>query len=190
MEKIEHSLFLKGKFLIAMPGILDFHFTESVIYICDHNQDGAMGLSLNSFSKHTDFASLINYLNLSPIDKDLNVKVLNGGPVETSRGFVLHSLDYINEDTIEINDQIGLTASVKIIEDIINKKGPKKLILTLGYTGWGPGQLEEEIQNNVWLSAEVDTKILFNKDPTLIRKQVLENLGINISLLSLESGKA
>ena len=190
MQKVEESLFLKGKFLIAMPGILDFRFTESVIYICDHNSEGAMGLSLNSFSKDMDFLGLINQLNLSPIDININFRVLCGGPVETTRGFVLHSLDYKNEDTIEINNQVGLTASFKIIEDIINKKGPKQLIFTLGYTGWGPGQLEEEIQSNVWLSSEADIKILFNKDPKSIRNQILEKLGISISSLSLESGKA
>ena len=152
---------LEGKLLVAMPSIGDPRFDKSVIFICAHSADGAMGLIVNKPAGDMDFASLIDQLAIEGGDGSIPVYI--GGPVDHVRGMVLHSTEYaIEESTMKVTDQIAMTASLEILEDISNGDGPELGLLALGYSGWGPGQLEDEIRANGWLVADGDQAIIFS----------------------------
>src|SRR5438105_13704859 len=150
--------YLDGQMLIAMPAMRDERFSRSVIYVCAHSSEGAMGIVVNQPAANINFSDLLVQLEVIPATDLIQlppqaglVKVLKGGPVETGRGFVLHSADFFIEDaTLPIDDGICLTATVDILKAIARGGGPKHAILALGYAGWGPGQLETEIQDNGW----------------------------------------
>jgi len=190
--------YLDGQMLIAMPSMGDDRFSRSVIYICAHSSDGAMGIIVNQPAANISFADLLVKLDVIPA-ADLiqlpssagGVKVLKGGPVETERGFVLHSSDFfIENSTLPIDDGICLTATVDILKAIARGNGPANAVLALGYAGWAPGQLESEIHQNGWLHCSADAELVFGKDNDGKYNKALKKIGIDIGMLSGEAGHA
>jgi putative transcriptional regulator len=190
--------YLDGQMLIAMPSMRDERFTRSVIYICAHSSDGAMGIIVNQPVSNINFSDLLVQLDVIK-DTDIielptragSVKVLKGGPVETQRGFVLHSSDFFIEDsTLPIDDGICLTATLDILKAIARGTGPQSAILALGYAGWAPGQLENEIQENGWLHCPADSELIFGSDTEAKYGKALRKIGIDPGMLSSEAGHA
>ena len=184
--------FLVGKLLVAMPSMDDPRFARSVIYLCSHSSERAMGLIINRPATHITFTELLGQLNIEPILRnDLNIPIQVGGPVETGRGFVLHSSDYhMNDSTLRIGSGIGLTATLDVLRAIAAGKGPSKAILALGYAGWGPGQLESEILANGWLHCDADPDLLFNQDLDTKWARAINTLGFQPQHLSGQAGHA
>lgn len=190
--------YLDGKILIAMPGMEDPRFARSVIYICAHSEDGAMGIVLNQLADQITFPELLIQLGIvaegdaiSLTGPVARLQVHRGGPVETGRGFVLHSSDfYLDNSTLPINDDICLTATLDILKAIADGDGPDRAILALGYAGWAPGQLEAEIQANGWLHGPADSDLLFGRDLDTKYEHALRNIGIDPAMLSADSGHA
>lgn len=187
--------FLEGKMLIAMPSIGDPRFERTVIYMCVHNPDGAMGIVINKPADNITFPDLLDRLSIrapgAPRNKDIDCPVLAGGPVEMGRGFVLHTQDYFSEEsTLPVDENVGLTASIDILRDMVIGRGPSRALLALGYAGWAPGQLDAEIQANGWLHCDPDPELLFGPNLEAKYHTALAKLGVNISLLSPEAGHA
>jgi putative transcriptional regulator len=190
--------YLDGQMLIAMPSMGDERFSRSLIYVCAHSSEGAMGIIVNQPAAHITFPDLLvqlevvdapDLIQLPPHAGD--VKVLKGGPVETSRGFVLHSADFfIENSTLPIDEGICLTATVDILKAIARGDGPRSAVLALGYAGWAPGQLENEINQNGWLHCMADPELIFGQDTDGKYKQALSKIGINLGMLSSEAGHA
>lgn len=189
---------LEGQMLIAMPGIGDPRFERAVIFMCAHSPDGAMGLVVNKPAEDLTFVDLLDRLNVLPEEDQIRLPddvaqtpVQFGGPVETGRGFVLHTTDYfIADSTLPIDDRIGLTATLDILRAIAEGEGPRRAMLALGYAGWGPGQLEHELLENGWLHCEADETLLFGSDLDSRYSHALRKIGIDISKLSSQSGRA
>ena len=182
---------LEGQFLIAMPGIGDPRFHRSVIFICAHSDEGAMGLIINKSSDGLDFSDLLKQLDIEIVkDSEADQSIRIGGPVETSRGFVLHSTDYGEDGALEIEGGYRLTGTVDILRDIAQGKGPLRHMIALGYTGWAPGQLEQELQQNGWLACDAEAKIIYDPDDEAKWVQALSKLGISPELLSAGGGTA
>ncbi len=181
---------LKGQLLIAMPGMSDPRFDRSVIYMCAHTSDAAMGLVVNRLVDHINFPDLLEQLNIKLDSPAQQIRVHFGGPVESGRGFVLHSADYLQEASMVVDGSVALTASVNVLKAIAEGEGPRHSLLALGYAGWGPGQLDAEIQANAWLHAPADDEIVFGTDLESKWRQAAEKLGIDISLLSSDAGHA
>jgi putative transcriptional regulator len=190
--------YLDGQLLIAMPAMEDERFARSVIYVCAHSSEGAMGIIVNRPAGSIDFPELLVQLNIidkaNPIKLPQNaesMKVLTGGPVDPGRGFVLHSSDFFIEDaTLPIDDGICLTATVDILKAIARGGGPKHAVLALGYAGWRPGQLETEIQGNGWLHCAADPDLVFGRDVEDKYLRALRKIGIDPGMLSTEAGHA
>lgn len=182
--------YLEGQLLIAMPSMTDPRFERSVIYMCAHSAAGAMGLVINKALDQISFGDLIAQLGIENVPTSGNVQVQFGGPVETGRGFVLHSPDYMRDATILISDDIALTATIDVLKAIATGEGPDRAILALGYAGWAPGQLEGEIQANGWLHCEADASLVFNLELDRKWTEAVAKLGIDPSLLSLDAGHA
>jgi putative transcriptional regulator len=182
--------YLAGQLLVAMPQMLDERFAKTVIYMCAHTEDGAMGLVVNKVMENIDFPDLLDQLGLSPSPTGDEIKVHFGGPVESGRGFVLHSSDYIQDATMVIDDTIAMTATTDILRDIAEGDGPRNSLLALGYAGWGPGQLDSELQANGWLSVPADDTLVFGTDPKSIWQGALAKMGIDVSMLSGDAGHA
>lgn len=182
---------LSGKLLIAMPGMGDPRFDKSVIFMCAHSDDGAMGLIVNKPAPDLAFADLLEQLGIAEGPQPIRLPVHVGGPVEHGRGFVLHSTDYGREGaTLDVNDRFGMTATLEILEDMAQGRGPQSAILALGYAGWGPGQLEGEIQRNGWLTCDATEDLVFGtKDPEKWAA-ALKRLGVDARLLSSSAGRA
>ncbi|MEE2745831.1 MAG: YqgE/AlgH family protein [Pseudomonadota bacterium] len=182
--------YLAGQILIAMPGMPDERFAKTVIYICAHTEEGAMGLVLNQRLDSLSFGELMGQLDLGAKNVIKNVPIYFGGPVEAGRGFVLHTSDYQQDATLEVENGLALTATVDILRAIAKGKGPEKSLLALGYAGWGPGQLDMEIKANGWLQVAGSSEIVF--DPNLDKKweRAIESLGIDLRMLSGASGRA
>jgi len=181
---------LSNHFLIAMPGLLDPHFFETVIYLCEHNAEGAMGLVINQ-PLNIPVSQIFDQLELGYTTKIGDQSLLAGGPVQIDRGFVLHrTSDRKWESTLPISNDISLTASSDIISDIANDQGPSDLIITLGYSGWGPGQLEEELASNAWLTIPSDANIIFDVPFDERAKAAAAKAGIDFSLISSNIGHA
>lgn len=182
---------LSGKLLIAMPGMGDPRFEKSVIYMCAHSPDGAMGLIVNKPVGDLTFAHLLEQLKIPRGDAGRDIEVHFGGPVEHGRGFVLHSGDYSGSDaTLKVDDQIGMTATLDILQEIAQGGGPESSFLALGYSGWGPGQLEDEILNNGWLTCETEPGLVFSEENTSKWERALKTLGIDPLTLSASAGRA
>ena len=182
---------LDGKLLIAMPGMGDQNFDKSVIYMCSHSEDGAMGLIINKPSTDLNLNDLLKQLLLTPKNPISLKNIHIGGPVEYGRGFVLHSRDYQAKDaTLNVTESICMTASLEILEDISQGEGPIKCLLALGYSGWGPGQLENEIQANGWLISETPENFLFSMDDNQKWNAALNHIGVDPRMLSAEGGNA
>jgi putative transcriptional regulator len=190
--------YLDGRLLIAMPVMGDPRFERSVIYMCAHSSEGAMGIIVNRPAGSIDFPGLLVQLDIIEEADEIKLpenaealQVLRGGPVDTSRGFVLHSSDYFIKDaTLNIDDGICLTASVDILKAIAHGTGPKHAILALGYAGWAPGQLENEIQHNGWLHCDADADLIFGEDVEEKYKRALRKIGVDVGMLSNEAGHA
>jgi len=189
--KSDHTIKdMSNHFLIAMPGLLDPHFSEAVIYLCEHNAEGAMGLVINQ-PLNIPVSQIFEQLELGYTTKVGNQSLLSGGPVQVERGFVLHrTSDQQWESTLPISNDISLTASSDIISDIANDQGPSDLIITLGYSGWGPGQLEEELASNAWLTIPSDANIIFDVPFDERAKAAAAKAGIDFSLISSNIGHA
>jgi putative transcriptional regulator len=190
--------FLDGQLLIAMPSMADKRFARSVVYICAHSGDGAMGIVINKLANEVTFRDLLVQLDIvqAQNEPDLpggvdNIRVHRGGPVETGRGFVLHSGDFFIENaTLKIDGGICLTATLEILRAISDGRGPDRALLALGYAGWGPGQLESEIQANGWLNCQADRSILFDPDIDNKYDRALAKIGIEPAMLSMDAGHA
>jgi len=190
--------FLDGQLLIAMPLMSDRRFARSVVYLCAHSEDGAMGLIINQRAPHISFPDLLERLGILPSDTEdglsneiLSMSIHVGGPVETGRGFVLHSSDYFaNDSTLPIEDGVCLTATIDILKAIAAGEGPDQAILALGYAGWSPGQLESEIQANGWLNCPADLDLIFEPDVESKYTRALAKIGIDPSHLVSDSGHA
>ncbi|MEM7172379.1 MAG: YqgE/AlgH family protein [Pseudomonadota bacterium] len=186
----EKSGYLTGQLLIAMPNMRDSRFARTVIYLCAHNEDGAMGLVINRLVGAITFPDLLSQLGIEVTDLKEEIRVHFGGPVESGRGFVLHSGDYLQESTLQVNPRIALTATIDILRDIAQGAGPKKQLMALGYAGWGPGQLDNEIQANGWLHATADEELIFDNGLDDKWERAMAKLGVDISMLSGEAGHA
>jgi putative transcriptional regulator len=190
--------YLDGQLLIAMPVMGDPRFERSVIYMCAHSSEGAMGIMVNRPAGSIDFPELLVQLDIIKESDQIklpenaeSMKVLKGGPVDTGRGFVLHSSDfYIENATLRIDDGICLTATVDILKAIAKGAGPKHAILALGYAGWAPGQLENEIQGNGWLHCDADQDLIFGGDVEEKYVRALRKIGIDPGMLSNDAGHA
>lgn len=187
----EDTIYFAGQLLVAMPGMGDPRFDRAVIYMCAHSDQGALGLVVNQLVDHIDFPNLLEQLNIETETPEYQIRVHFGGPVETGRGFVLHSADYAQDSTLQVNDQVGLTASVGILEAIAQgSPTPRHSLLALGYAGWGPGQLDNEVQANAWLQVPPDDAIIFDDELDTKWSRAVEALGIDISFLSSQAGRA
>ncbi|MFY9692190.1 MAG: YqgE/AlgH family protein [Xanthobacteraceae bacterium] len=190
--------YLDGQMLIAMPAMGDERFSRSLIYICAHSSEGAMGIVVNHPAPNINFSDLLVKLNVIPAADAIQlppgadvVKVMRGGPVETERGFVLHSADFFIEDsTLPIDEGICLTATLDILKAIARGDGPASAILALGYAGWAPGQLETEIQGNGWLHCAADPDLIFGPNIGGKYEMALKKIGIDLGMLSSEAGHA
>lgn len=182
--------YLTGKCLIAMPNMDDERFAGSLIYICSHTKEGAMGFVVNKKIKEFSFADLANQLPISTIKPIAPIELHQGGPLEKVRGFVIHSTDYVKEDTIVISDNIAVSSSIDIITDIAFGMGPKENLIALGYASWAPQQLEREIMNNTWLVTQPDSELVFRTKDEEKWQKAIDSLGIDINHLSVYSGHA
>ena len=190
--------YLEGQCIVAMPSLQDNPFTRSVVYICAHSADGAMGIILNRPAKGVNFADLLLQLDVIKAEDRINLagpaehmRVLTGGPVDASRGFVLHSPDYHVEDsTLNIDESVSLTATLDILRAIARNEGPTSAVLALGYAGWAAGQLEQELQTNSWLICPADAAILFDNAHESKYERALEAIGVDLAFLSAEGGHA
>jgi putative transcriptional regulator len=182
--------YLSGQILVAMPGMRDPRFARSVIYMCAHSAEGAMGLVLNRALDSLTFPDLLEQLGIETADLGDQIRVHFGGPVESGRGFVLHSPDYIQEATLVVDDDIALTATVDILKAIAVGEGPRRRLLALGYAGWGPGQLDTEIKSNGWLHVAADENLVFGPDLDNKWEHAMDKLGIDPSMLSDDAGHA
>ena len=180
---------LAGNFLVAMPSMADQRFHRTVIYLCAHTPDNAMGLIINKPLQDLRFADVLENLNITPCSSTCSaIHVHRGGPVETQRGFVLHSSDYNRDGTLVLNDQIALSATTEILKSIASGSGPASNLMALGYSGWGPGQLDMEIKHNAWLNVPGDPDLLFSNDFGSKWERALAKLGVNAALLSPVAG--
>jgi len=181
---------LAGQMLVAMPGIDDPRFDRSVIYLCGHSEEGAMGLIVNKPVENISFPELLDQLGIND-DMGKQIRVLFGGPVETGRGFVLHSADYhVAGSTLQVTQDVGLTATIEILEEIAGGEGPQQSLLALGYAGWAPGQLEDEILSNGWLHCQPSAELIFGTSNDDKWELALAEMGINPAMLSGEAGRA
>ena len=181
---------LKGQLLIAMPAMSDPRFERTVIYMCAHSAQGAMGLIVNRLVDYINFPDLLEQLDIELSAPAHRIRVHSGGPVESSRGFVLHSADYFGDATLSVSEDIALTASLNVLKAIAEGAGPRRSLLALGYAGWDAGQLDGEIQANAWLHAPADDGLVFGGDLDTKWTVAVAKLGIDLSLLSGDAGHA
>jgi putative transcriptional regulator len=195
---MKKSSFLDGQMLIAMPGMSDPRFDRSVIFMCAHSDNGAMGIIVNKRAPMISFSELLERLDIMPQESRIKLPddvqsmlVQFGGPVEPGRGFVLHTSDYFSADTsLPIDERVALTATLDILRAIAGGQGPRRSLLALGYAGWAPGQLEDEIQRNGWLSCAADEDLLFSHDLDGKYLSALHKIGVDPAMLSSEAGHA
>jgi putative transcriptional regulator len=181
---------LAGSLLVAMPQMSDPRFERAVIFVCAHNEEGAMGLVVNKLFDQLSFGDLLDQLEITAGPRMQQIRVHAGGPVEAGRGFVLHSDDYLHEGTMPVDSGFALTATTDILRAIAEGEGPRTSILALGYAGWGPGQLEQEFASNGWLHVPADPELVFGADLEHKWLLALNKLGISPSVLSSQAGHA
>jgi putative transcriptional regulator len=182
--------YLTGQLLIAMPTLTEEPFARTVIYLCAHSPSGAMGLVVNKAMPQITFPDLLEQLGIDPGNGTDAMRVHFGGPVESGRGFVLHSPDFLRDGTMMVEDGMALTATVDILRAISEGQGPRDHLLALGYAGWGPGQLDQEMQANGWLNVPADRDLIFDPDLDTKWERAIAKLGISPSMLSGDSGHA
>ena len=181
---------LTGQIIVSMPSLEDERFYKTVIYMCAHSSEGSMGIIINKKIDYDLYPDLLEQLG---IDKPLDKKKLfirYGGPIESGRGFVLHSDDMIRKETLNIDKGVALTSTAEFFDDLSVGKGPKNSILALGYAGWAPGQLEAEILQNSWMSLPIDTSFLFDNEVSRKWTQAYKIMGVDPNNLSFQSGRA
>jgi putative transcriptional regulator len=184
------SPYLNGKLLIAMPTMSDDRFAKTVIYLCAHNKDGAMGIVVNRPMNALTMKELLGQLSIEPQPGMADSRVHFGGPVETSRGFLLHTTDRMEESSLRVEDDVALTSTIDILKAIASGEGPRRAILALGYAGWGAGQLDNELQQNSWLHVEADETLLFDNDLDSKWARAFNKIGFDPHMLSVEAGHA
>jgi putative transcriptional regulator len=181
---------MTGQVLIAMPAMEDPRFAQSVIYVCAHTDEGAMGIVVNRPLASPSFADLLRQLGVDPVPPQRSIRLCQGGPVDNSRGFVLHTADWTGDGSLRVDDATALTASLDVLKAIASGGGPSRGLLALGYAGWGPGQLDREIAQNAWLSAPADAALLFDEAHETKWRRALAKLKVDPLLLSTASGRA
>jgi putative transcriptional regulator len=181
---------LTGQLLIAMPGMNATPFAQSVIYMCTHTAEGAMGLVLNHPLSKPSFDDLLEQLEVLPAPPSRRIELLRGGPVESARGLVLHTSDWTGEGSMLVDDHVALTSSLDVLKALADGGGPTRGMLALGYAGWGPGQLDREMQENAWLSAPSRLDLLFDRDHDTKWRRAMAILKIDPLLLSGTAGHA
>ncbi len=186
----ETSGWLTGQLLIAMPSMLDPRFEKTVLLVCSHSPDGAMGIVLNRLFGDLSFRGLLVQLNVEVGPSTPDMPIHYGGPVDPVRGFVVHSSDYKRAGTTEITPAVSVTATVEILQALASGNGPARATLALGYAGWSPGQLEAEIQANGWLTAPADEDIIFDSQFETKWTRALAKIGVSPTMLASDSGRA
>lgn len=181
---------LKDTLLVAMPAVRGDTFARSVVYLCAHSAEGAMGIVVNQTVPDVRFSDLLAQLKLPASEMRFEPIVHFGGPVEQGRGFVLHSTDFVRGDTVKLNSSVGITGTVDILRAISEGAGPRRSLFALGYAGWGPGQLDAEIRNNFWLNVPVDDELLFDADLNGKWERALRKIGASPAALSPMAGNA
>ncbi len=182
---------LEGQLLVAMPGMGDPRFERSVIFVCAHSPEGAMGLIINKPAPDLKFRDLLEQLEIPTGPEGRKIEVHIGGPVEHGRGFVLHSTDYnIDESTMIVRDRYGMTATLEILQDLADGNGPNDSILVLGYAGWGPGQLENEFRSHGWVSCDASDELIFAIKDEDKWGAAITSMGVDPMMLSGEGGRA
>jgi putative transcriptional regulator len=182
--------YMTGQLLIAMPQMEDARFARTLIYICAHTAEGAMGLVVNRAVDNVTFPDLLRQLNITSSTSSPQDPILFGGPVETGRGFVLHSADYVRDATLLVDRDVGLTATLDILKDIASGQGPRRCLLMLGYAGWGPGQLDQELQANAWLTVPADEELIFDDALNDKWERSLNKIGVDFTFLTGDTGHA
>lgn len=191
MDESHDTLQLQGKLLIAMPGMGDPRFEGSVVFVCAHSGDETLGLIVNKPASGVSFRDMLEQLSIEPGAGCAEMGVHFGGPVETGRGFVLHSPDYGTEgSTLHVNDDFAMTATLDVLEALAGGGGPRQAMLMLGYAGWGPGQLEQELMQNGWLTCDATPDLVFAADDGAKWTQALATLGVDALTLSASAGRA
>lgn len=193
-EKIESkqdlSGYITGQFLLAMPHMQDLRLEKAVIFICGHDTNGAMGLVVNKYLGDLTLKGLLEYLNLPKDAMKRDLPIYFGGPIDTGRGFVLHSDDFTHPGTVSLGNHIALTATIDVLQAVAEGDGPLDCLLAMGYVGWGPGQLDSELHGNRWLQVEADYEILFHLPIEKKWEMAMGKLGITPETLSEEAGQA
>ena len=182
--------FLTGQLLIAMPAMDDPRFSGSVIYLCAHTEEGAMGLVINRPLARPSFEELLRQLEIVPVPPARHIRLWAGGPVDNGRGFVLHTSDWTGEGSLRVNDRLALTASLDVLKAIAEGGGPREGLLALGYAGWGPGQLETELAQNAWLTLPAPEDLVFDAGHDTKWRRALAALRIDPLALSAAAGHA
>ncbi len=185
---------LSGKFLLAMPGMGDPRFHKAVILVCAHDDNGAMGLVINHMLPGIDLENLLGQLNITPSAGKPNpvsgIAVMSGGPVDNVRGFIIHTPEFHQQDTVRINGEISVTGTVDALRAVASGEGPQQMIFVLGYAGWGPGQLDQELQDNAWLVFDAIPEIIFETETDKKWDAVVRRMGIDPVMLSSTVGRA
>ena len=181
---------LTGQILVSMPSLQDERFYKTVIYMCAHSKEGSMGIIINKKIDHDLYPDLLKQLGIDQPLKNKKFFIRYGGPIESTRGFILHSDDLIRKETLSIDKGVALTNTAEFFDDLAKNSGPKYSILALGYTGWGPGQLEYEIKRNSWVNLPIESSFLFDEKVTTKWADAYKLMGINSPNLSLFSGNA
>ncbi len=182
---------LVGKLLLATPQMGDPRFEKAVIFVCAHDENGAMGLVLNQLMPDFGFTNLLEQLGIETNkEQAIKVPVMLGGPVETARGFLLHGADYKLKDTVAINDNFSVTATLDCLKSVAEGKGPEEMIFMLGYAGWGAGQLEDELKDNAWLVTDAENSLIFDTQTPQLWERAVQTLGIEPTFLTTHAGNA
>jgi putative transcriptional regulator len=191
MDTENAPLNLTGKLLIAMPAMGDPRFEQSVVLICAHSDEGAMGLIVNKPTGEVALSDMLEQLSIDHGPESRQLDVSFGGPVEQTRGFVLHSLDYVsNVNTLKVQSVFGLTATLDILEALAKGRGPERALVAIGYAGWGPGQLEDELSQNAWLTCDANMELVFDLPDQGKWDGALKSLGVDALMLSSDAGHA
>jgi putative transcriptional regulator len=181
---------LTGQILVAMPTLTDSNFAQTVILICAHSPDGAMGIIINRSLERPSFVGLLQQLEINPLPPQREIRLCAGGPVETVRGFVVHTTDWMADGSLRVDERLGLTTSLDVLRAVAQGEGPRECLLALGYAGWGPGQLEDEFGQNSWLSVPADEALVFTGKNETRWRRALQKLQVDPALLSPVAGHA
>lgn len=189
-KTLSESGYLVGKCLVAMPALEDSNFRRTVVYVCAHTAEGAMGLVVNRTIDQLSFDDILEQMGIEPGVGTQSIRVHFGGPVEAARGFVLHTADYRDEGTLPVDSNISLTATADVLKDIAKGSGPRQRLMVLGYAGWGSGQLDEELKENAWLICRPDEQLLFGENNEAKWNNAMKLMGVDMSRLSDTAGHA